>query len=212
MTANHSSLRPILFATALAWIATLGGAALAATPAYVGQLDGLSAVSAPGFDAVYAKAGALPKGYKSVYIAPVGIITGQDHYLDQLNANDRQVMQDCLYKHLTSDLGAKFALANKPGPGVLVIAASLTKLRANKPTMSDLQRNPGIDYARSFGIGSAGVQIDVRDGASNELLAAFVDHDEGDPLNINTNRFVQWGDAEEFIRDWAQGLADTLSG
>lgn len=206
------SLRPILFGAALAWLAGLGSIAIAATAGgYVGNLGGLTEISKPGFEAVYAKDGALPKGFSSVYIEPVGVISGQDKTLDEMSASDRQPMQDYLYKHLTTQLGKKFTIESKAGPGVLDVAASFTALRANKPTMTDLTKRPGTDYQRSFGIGNAGIQIDIRDGGSGELLAAFVDHEEGDPIDSNMNIHSQWGDAQEFIRDWAAKLADALA-
>ncbi len=206
-------LRPILFATALAWLAGIGSVALAASAAgYVGNLGSLTELSKPGFDAVYAKGSVLPKGFKSVFVEPVGIISGQDKSMDEMSASDRKPMQDYLYKRLTSALGKKFTIADKPGPGVLVVAASFTALRANKPTMTDLSKKPGTDYARSFGIGKAGVQVDIKDGASGELLAAFVDHEEGDPIDINTNLQNQWGDVQEFVRNWASQITDALAG
>ena len=207
-------LRPILFAAALSWLAGIGPAAIASTPpgGYVGNLTGLTEISRPGFEAVFAKGGALPRGFSSVYVAPVGIISGQDKTLDEMRASDRKVMQDYLYEQLTKQLGKKFTLANRPGKGVLVVAAAFTVLRSNKPTMSDLSRNPGTDYARSFAIGRAGIQVDLRDGASGELLAAFVDHEEGDPINSNLNLHTQWGDVEQFSRNWASAIANSLAG
>jgi Protein of unknown function (DUF3313) len=209
MTTSNRVLRPILFSAALAWLCALGGTAMAAT-GYVGDIAGLSAISQPGFDMAFGKAGALPKGYDAVYVAPVGVLEGQDKALDALSAVDRQEMQAYLYAQLTKELGKTFSLVDKPGPGVLIVAASFNALKANKPTMSDLQRNPGIDYGRSFGIGSAGVQIDLRDGATDELLGAFVDHETGESLDTNTRAIVRWGDAEQFCRDWAHDLAASL--
>ena len=207
-------LRPILFAAALSWLASLGATAIAATPqgGYVGDLAGLTAISRSGFEAVFAKGGALPKGFSSVYVAPVGVISGQDKTLDEMTPNDRKPMQDYLYEQLTKQLGKKFTLASKPGPGVLVVSAAFTALRSNKPTMSDLSKRPGTDYARSFAIGRAGIQIDLRDGASGELLAAFVDHEEGDPINSNLNLQTQWGDVQGFSRDWAEAITQSLAG
>jgi hypothetical protein len=208
------ALRPILFAAALSWLAGIGSVAIAAAPqaSYVGNLGDLTAISRPGFEAVYAKGGALPKGFSSVYVAPVGVISGQDASLDAMTPSDRKPMQDYLYNRLTRALDKKFKLASKPGAGVLVVSAAFTALRANKPTMSELTKKPGVDYGRSFGIGSAGIQIDLRDGASGELLAAFVDHEEGEPINTNVNLQTQWGDAQQFIRDWASALAQSLAG
>ena len=209
------SLRPILFAAALSWLTGLGSIAVAATPpqgGYVGNISGLTEVSCRGFEAAYAKGGALPKGFSSVYVAPVAIIPGQDKTLDEMTAYDRKAMQDYLYEQLTRQLGKKFTLASKPGPGVLVVSAAFTALRSNKPTMGDLAKQPGTDYGRSFGIGRAGIQVDLRDGASGELLAAFVDHEEGDPINSNLNIHTQWGDAEQFSREWAAAIAQSLAG
>jgi hypothetical protein len=209
-----NSLRPILFAAALSWLAGIGSVAIAATApqaGYVGNLGGLTEVSRPGFDAVYAKGGALPKGFSSIYVAPVGVISGQDETLDAMTPSDRKPMQDYLYDRLTQQLGKRFTLASRPGPGVLVVSAAFTALRSNKPTMSDLTKQPSTDYARSFAIGKAGIQVDLRDGASGELLAAFVDHEEGDPIDSNLNLHTQWGDAEHFIRDWAAAIAQSIS-
>jgi len=209
------SLRPILFAAALSWLAGLGSVAIAATDpqgGYVGNLAGLTEISRSGFEAVYAKGGTLPKGYTSVYVAPVGVISGQDKTLDEMTPSDRRVMQDYLSNQLTKQLGKKFTLASKPGPGVLVVSAAFTALRSTKPTMGDLSRKPGLDYPRSFAIGKAGIQIDLRDGTSGELLAAFVDHEEGDPIDTNLNIHTQWGDAQQFSRDWASAIAQSLAG
>lgn len=207
-------LRPILFAVALSWLAGIGSVAVAATPpqaGYVGNLGDLTEVSSPGFDAVYAKGGVLPKGFSSVYVEAVGVISGRDKSLDGMTPYDRQAMQDYLYKRLTLELGKNFTLASKAGPGVLVVAASFTALTANKPTMGDLTKKPGTDYARSFGIGKAAIQIDLRDGGTGELLAAFIDHEEGDPIDINTNLNSLWGDAQDFARGWAAQLAKNIS-
>jgi len=208
--ARNASLRPILFGAALALISCCGSA-YAAVGSYVGNLGGLAPISAQGFEGAYAKDGTLPRGFSSVFVAPVSVISGQDKWLDDLAPSDYRPVQDYLQRRLTDALSKKFSIADKPGPGVLIVAASFTELRPNKPTMTELGKNPGEDYARSFGIGRGGVQIDIRDGGSGALLAAFVDHEQGDPINVNTNLRIQWGDVEQFSRDWASELAEALA-
>jgi hypothetical protein len=207
MSSKLFSLRPVLFAAALSGLLGIGIAQ--AKTDFVGDVSGLTPVEQNGFDAAVAKAGALPKGFTSVYVAPVGVIAGQDERLDGMTDYDRNAMEDYLYRQLTRQLGKKFSLASAAGAGVLVVDAKFTALTPNQPVMSDYSKVSGLD-PRSFGIGKAGVQIELRDGGSGELLAALADHEEGDPLNTNLNTVAVWGDAQEFARAWADSLSDLL--
>lgn len=184
--------------------------ALFALPAFGADYSGLTRIRALGFHEAYALNGALPSGFHSVYVAPVGIVPG-DERLDNMSARDRRTMQDYFHDQLTSRLGSRFQLVNVPGPGVLVVEAAFTTLQSNRITMDEGVKNPNIDVARSFGIGRAGVVISLRDGSSSLVLATFADEQSGQTITNNPHVDSMWGDAMSFCRGWARDLTDLLT-
>jgi hypothetical protein len=171
--------------------------------------DGLTRIRISDFREAYAKNGALPTGFKSVYVAPVGIVPG-DADLDKLSVRDRKDMQDFLGDQLKQRLGRKFALVERADQGVLVVEAAFTKLRSNRLTIDQSRDRPELDPGRTTGVGAAAVVITLRDGGSGEVLATLSDEQSGWPIGSNTHLHTIWGDAEAASRVWASSLADSL--
>jgi hypothetical protein len=193
--------------------ALLTGAVFATSAAQAADptdLSGLTKISNANFDQVYAKDGQLPKGFTAVYVEPIGVLRTDKKAFEGLSDSDIREMQDYFHRQLVSALSTRFKIVDKAGPGVLDIQASFTTLRPNRLTMTQMQKKPDLDYMRSYAVGAAGVQIEVRDGANDELLAEFVDKDVGDPLFENLNIHIPWGDAEQFCRRWADQLTRSL--
>jgi hypothetical protein len=196
----------------LNWRAIVAGlACLVAVPAAAGSGANLLPIKGTGFQEAYAVNGVVPTGYKSVYIAPVGITPG-DEDLDKLSKRDRKTMQDYFADKLQDALGHEFALASAPGAGVLVVASWFTALRSNRLTIDQLEDNPSLDPIRSFGIGKAGIAITLSDGGDGAFLAQFADLQSGESISNNPYLDQTWGDAMAISREWAGDLADLLSG
>lgn len=75
-----------------------------------------------------------------------------------------------------------------------------------------MRRKPGLNYTLTDYQGYAGIQIDVRDGGTRDLLAAMVDRDRGDFGLVDGHVKSQFGDAEKFSSRWAEELTKLLSG
>jgi Protein of unknown function (DUF3313) len=188
--------------------ATAAVACSLALPAFAAD-GGLVRVRASGFHEAFAAGGALPSGFKSVYIAPVG--AGSSRSLSDLGPRDIKYMEGYLGDELKDRLGARFTLANRPGPGTLVVQAVFTDLQSNQLTVDQLKKRPELDPVRTRNNGHAGIEITLTDGGSNATLATLSDYEEGWPIGGPQSHTI-WGTAQQISSQWARDLADLLSG
>jgi hypothetical protein len=139
----------------------------------------------------------------------------------KLEEDERQMLTDLLYASLVSELGARFELAERPGPEVLRIRAALTQAKgANVPlrTLSTfvpqmylISAGVGLtaDVART--VGTATIEVEILDSITRERLAAAVDQRAGNKTILTgTRTFKTWGDVQSASEFWAKRIADAL--
>ena len=139
----------------------------------------------------------------------------------QLTAEEQQMLTDVLYAALAEELGARFVLADRSGPGVLRVRAALTQAKgANVPMRALSTIVPqalllgagvglSLDTART--VGTATVELEVLDSVTDRRLVALVDQRAGTKSLLAPGRtFATWGDVEAACDFWASRVAEAL--
>jgi hypothetical protein len=164
----------------------------------------------------YLNPNATWSSYNTIMIAPVTFWASDD---SKVSAADQQALCDYMFNKLTSVLSKNFALTSIPGPGVLKLSAALTDATTATPGLRSV--SVVIPQARVLSlikmvatgtyafVGSAQGAGKVNDSVSGQLLAAWVDERVGSTSikNVNVNT---WGDADNAINYWAEGLDKKL--
>ena len=164
---------------------------------------------------VYFNPNAQWSRYDSIHIDSVTLWS--DEATDKLNAEDRQMLTDTLYKALHEKLSEFFEIVDTPGPNTIRIRAALTQAKGSKPVLRTLTSiHPGtlllgaavglsLDTANS--VGTATAEFEVLDAATNERMAAMVDQRAGTKvffLIAPKRTFTKWGDVTAVDEYWAE--------
>jgi hypothetical protein len=153
--------------------------------------------------------------YDSIQIDSVTLWA--DKSIDKLSAEDQQMLTDTLYMALHEELSLYFNISDHPGPNTLRLRAALTQGKGAKAVMRSLTSiHPGtlllgaavglsLDTANS--VGSATLEAELLDSATNERLAAMVDQRAGTKvffLIAPKRTFTKWGDVKAIDSYWAK--------
>jgi hypothetical protein len=159
--------------------------------------------------------------YKSVHIDSVTLWADEDN--DKLSAEDQQMLTDTLYKALHEELSQYFEISDHSGPDTIRIRAALTQGKGSKPVLRGITSiHPGtlllgaavglsLDTANS--VGTATMEAELLDSATNERLAAVVDQRAGTKvffLIAPKRTFTKWGDVKAIDSYWAKRAAIVL--
>jgi len=170
---------------------------------------------------VYFNPNAQWSRYKSIEIDSVTLWANED--LDKLSAEDQQMLTDTLYMALHEELGKYFEITDQPGPDTIRIRAALTQSKGAKTVLRGISSiHPGtlllgaavglsLDTANS--VGTATVEAELLDAATNERLAAMVDQRAGTKaffLIAPKRTFTKWGDVKAIDSYWAKRAAIVL--
>lgn len=149
--------------------------------------------------------------YESVYIAPVKV--NLDHHVvryDRSGYGDRPVDPDDanqkaadFYNELVDAFSESYSLASAPGPGVLTLEATLTKLQSSRPTPADYDREPSLSFQSVYAGGGSMTAVFSEDG---EVLAEIADQFDS-YLSDGRVRAAVWHDADRAFSQWARKLA-----
>lgn len=154
--------------------------------------------------------------YNKIMIAPVTFWAADD---SKVSAADQQALCNYAYSVFVKDLGKNFAIVDQPGPGVLKLSVALTDATSATPGLRSI--SVVIPQARLLSaikmagtgtyafVGSAQGAGKLTDSQSGQLLAAWADKRVGGTSITNVTVF-QWGDAENAIDYWANGLGQRL--
>jgi hypothetical protein len=171
---------------------------------------------------VYFNPNAQWSRYDSIHIDSVTLWS--DEATDKLSAEDQQMLTDTLYKALHEKLSEFFEIVDTPGPNTIRIRAALTQAKGSKPVLRTLTSiHPGtlllgaavglsLDTANS--VGTATVEFEVLDAATNERLAAMVDQRAGTKvffLIAPKRTFTKWGDVKAVDEYWAERAVIVLT-
>jgi Protein of unknown function (DUF3313) len=154
--------------------------------------------------------------YNKIIVAPVTFWADNDSKVD---AADQQALCDYAYSVFVKDLGKNFTIVQQPGPGVMKFSAALTDASSAVPVLRSI--SVVVPQARVLSaikmvatgtyafVGSAQGAAKLNDSVSGELLAAWADKRAGGTSIKNVDVF-QWGDAENALGYWANGLDQRL--
>lgn len=139
----------------------------------------------------------------------------------KLSPEDQQMLTDMLYKALAESIGATFTIAEHPGPSTLRLRAALTQARGAivplraittiVPQLRVASTLVGLSADVAATVGSATVEMELRDSITGRRLAAAVDARAGNKALFTTRTFTKWGDVEAAARLWAGRVAWQLA-
>jgi hypothetical protein len=165
---------------------------------------------------VYTDMNANFTSYNKIMIAPVTFWADDN---SKVSAADQQALCNYAFSTFTKDLGKNFTIVDQPGPGVLKLSIALTDATSATPGLRSI--SVVIPQARVLSaikmaatgtyafVGSAQGAAKLNDSVSGQLLAAWADKRVGGTSVTNIDVF-QWGDAENAINYWANGLDERL--
>ena len=154
--------------------------------------------------------------YGKIMIAPVTFWASDD---SKVSAADQQALCNYTYQAFVNDLGREFMLTDQPGPNVMKLSIALTDATSAVPVLRSI--SVVVPQARVLStikmaatgtyafVGSAQGAAKINDSVSGQLLAAWADKRVGGTSVKNIDVF-QWGDAENAINYWANGLGNRL--
>jgi hypothetical protein len=154
--------------------------------------------------------------YTKIMVAPVTYWATDD---SKVSAADQQALCDYAYSTTVKELGKNFVLTNQPGPGVMKLSLALTDATSAVPVLRSI--SVVVPQARVLSaikmvatgtyafVGSAQGAAKLNDSVTGQLLAAWADKRVGGTSVKNVDVW-QWGDAENAINYWADGLDQKL--
>lgn len=111
---------------------------------------------------------------------------------------------------LTDDLRRgferKFDVVDAPGPGVLVVKPTLTRLASSRPTLADFDREIGLSFQSVYAGGAAVTVVFERDG---QTVATVRDRYDGS-FSDGSPRIGVWQDSQRAYSLWARQLPALL--
>ena len=149
-------------------------------------------------------------GVERVFVAPTAVdLPAATSRFERRHGGVRPVLPrdaEARAADLTADLKRGFRrgfeLVDAPGPGVLVVEPTLTRLESSRPTMADFQQEPGLGFESTFAGGAAVTLRLVRDG---EEVAVLQDRYSGSFAD-GQPRIGVWQDADRAFSRWSRQL------
>ncbi len=154
--------------------------------------------------------------YNKVMIAPVTFWGDKD---SNLSAADQQTLCNYFYNVLQQQFSKNFTVVNEPGSGVAKLTVALTDATSAVPGLRTISVlvpqahvlgliKQGATGTYAF-VGSATGEAKLTDSVSGQLLAAWSDQRFGSGA-VRNAAVWQWGDAENAMNYWANGLDQRL--
>jgi len=134
-----------------------------------------------------------------------------------IGEKEAQMLTDIVYEALYEELGKVFRLSDSAGASTLRLRVALTQAKgANVPLRTMTTAIPqmrvlgtvaslGVDTTAT--VGSATIEVDMRDSITDQRVAAAVDQRVGTKVLLSTQSYKTWGDVEEAAEFWARRLA-----
>ena len=183
--------------------------------------DGLHRVHQYKFDEAWAKPGLDLTLYRNILLEPIEVsyrevkpkttlraragTQGDFPVSEDAKAKLQDIVHDAFEEQLSES--ERYGVTNRPGRDVLLIRASLLDVVSHVPPepigRSDI-------YLRS--IGEATLVLELRDGASNEILARAIDRQAADraDLFIELSTVTAWSEVRVVAKGWARLLRQRL--
>ena len=132
---------------------------------------------------------------------------------------DQQILCNYFYVTLVQNLGKNFKIVPGPSPGVARLEVALSDASSATPGLRTI--SVVVPQAHALNVlkyaatgtyafvGSATAEAKLKDSESGQLLAAWADQRFGTAAVKNATVW-QWGDAENAMNYWANGLDQKL--
>jgi hypothetical protein len=165
---------------------------------------------------VYINPNAAWVKYNAVYIDSVTLWIKDPS--KKPSPEDAQMLTDMLYKSLVDKVGAKFVLAQRPGPGVVRVRVAMTEAKGASvalnaittviPQLRAVTTLGGLAADSAVLVGSASGEAEMLDSVTNERLAAAIDALAGTKGLMRA--FSKWADVQAACDDWGERAANFL--
>lgn len=176
---------------------------------YHGDTSGLSRQSSGHYHQLFVKSGFNAGEYQSIVISDVKIYYGASDELRDYPKSQINMLGDYFEKHLEKQLGKKFKVVNKAGPGTLRIKARITDATSNRLPLGH-KDSARIGSGERFAIGMIAVEVDIIDATTGEKVWIMADRHRGRSFGSNGHMHTMWGDAKEGLRRWARQIQTDL--
>lgn len=138
----------------------------------------------------------------------------------RMSGSDEQMLVNYFHQQLVAELGKKFEIVDKPGPGVLKLDVALMDAEAATPGLRSVSMLvpqahmlSNLKYLATGTfpfVGAAQGAAKLTDSQTGQVLGAWVDRQIGGG-SVRTAFQWQWGDAENAITEWSRMAAEKLS-
>jgi hypothetical protein len=155
--------------------------------------------------------------YNKILIEPVTFWGGDS---TSVSASDQQMLVNYFSQQLNEQLGKKFQIADRAGPGVMKLTVAMTDAETSTPVLRSISMIvpqahmlANLKYVATGTfpfVGAAQGEAKITDSVSGDLLAAVADKRIGGGSALTGFQW-QWGDAENVIDKWCETLAERLS-
>lgn len=154
--------------------------------------------------------------YTSILVLPVTFWAEDD---SKVSSKDQQILCDYFYVTIVQYLSKNFTIAAGPGPGVARLDVALSDATSATPGLRTI--SVVVPQAHALNVlkyvatgtyafvGSATAEAKLTDSESGQLLGAWADQRFGTAAVKNAGVW-QWGDAENAMNYWANGLDQKL--
>jgi Protein of unknown function (DUF3313) len=159
------------------------------------------------------------RSYDKVLIARMRV-TLKPGQVKSIDPSDLKTLLDYFHNALVTDLKSQLQVVDKPGPGVLVLRIALTDLTPTQVTDSLIGTATPYGFVAEIGSGAAtglpagatpylgetGMETQVRDGASNAIIAECEDTEIGRKYAADLN-----SGASGAATAWVNGYLSSFS-
>ncbi|GAB3731195.1 hypothetical protein GCM10028794_07220 [Silanimonas algicola] len=174
----------------------------------------LIATPALAFDQAQVMQPAALSNVQSVHIAPVAVelpaarrAGARGDEPRPVAPRDAEAKAADLTAALRRGFEKEFTVVDAPGPGVLVVEATLTRLEASRPTMADYHREPGLGFESVYAGGAA---VEVRLSRDGSDIAVLKDRYVGSFAD-GAPRIGVWQDTDRAFSRWSRQLPDWVA-
>jgi len=168
---------------------------------------------------VYVRPGVDWSRYDSVMLESAGLWVSEE--TKNLDPEQQKMLTDVLYTKMSDALGKVFALTTEPGPNTLVVRVALTQAKGSKvalrvvttviPQLRAAGALIGLAGDTAVTVGSATLEMEVRDLVTHRRLAAAVDDRAGTKVLFAKRAYETWGDVEAACDRWSSRIAWQLA-
>jgi hypothetical protein len=154
--------------------------------------------------------------YVAIVVDPVEVYLATDADDSKIPEKTRAAAANYFRAALTHAVADAFAPVDQPGPLTLRLRAAIIGVDAGKPVAAaDRPTDPNDAVENSANIGKVGVEFELVDSVTGELIAAAVDREPlGDGAEIATGNMLQHEKslaARHAFDEWAQRLRSFLN-